>query len=124
MRISRNTTRPTGTHGSNRYAEQHPILSVSSTTALVMAHAADATRSAVAYVVTDPLLIDPPAYNAVLRRIDFELATMFRSELLGAYQANAEEALRLGMQGAVTMPPTLPGIPWRLGDGRTIVETG
>jgi hypothetical protein len=122
LRVGRTSARPTETHGTNRYAEQHPILSVTNATALVLAGAAAANRTGVGYVVTDPILIDQCAHNAVLRRIEMELASMFRSELLGTYRANADEALRYGMQGAAAMPPDLPGIPWRLGDGTTIVE--
>jgi hypothetical protein len=124
LRVSSNTTRPTGTHGLHRYAEQHPILTVDSTTALTLGSAAAATRSGVAYIVTDPILIDYAAYNAVLRRIEFELATMFRSELLGTYRANADEALRYGMQGAAAwLGQSRPRIGWDIEDGTVIMET-
>jgi hypothetical protein len=122
LRVSRTATRPTGTHGVNRYAEQHLIASVASATALTLSSAMAAARSAVSYVVTDPLLIDQAAHTAVLRRMEFELASALGIERAGTYRANAKEALIHGICGSVAMPKTPRGVPWRIGDGTTIHE--
>lgn len=117
LRWGRTSARPTGTHGSNRYAEQQVILSVESATALTLMGSAVTTRSTMGYVVTDPLMIDPSAYNAVLREIEAQLALTYRSGHYGSYRNAADQALRLGIQGSLSHKMSGAVRRWRIGDG-------
>ena len=117
LRWGKTSTRPTGTHGNARYAEQHQVLSVNSVTELVLLGAARTTRSAVGYVVTDPIVIAESAYPAILRQIEYQLAMAYRSQHVGSYRKEAEDALRLAAQGAQSHGELERGRGWTPGDG-------
>ena len=55
LRISSNANRPTGRRGLNRYAEERSILAVGSAAGLTLDAAVVKNRSAVGYVITDPI---------------------------------------------------------------------
>lgn len=58
---------PTDQSGGNRYAEERSVASVDSATQLTLDAAVSATRTAVRYMISDPVDLDPVALNAYLR---------------------------------------------------------
>ena len=63
MRIAANATKPTAMIGSNPWVEERSIASRSSTTACVLDAVVTQTLSAVKYVISDPVDIDPALHN-------------------------------------------------------------
>jgi hypothetical protein len=98
------TNLPTGRYGLNRFAEQRRIHSVSTLTELALTENVSVSRSAVKYVVTDPIDIEPCARNAFLRYMELHLmvshnvgATADRFSPIKQFVDLAEKALREAM---------------------------
>jgi hypothetical protein len=74
LRISKNSTRPTGMEGGNPWVEQRSIIAVQSTTSLTLDAGVSTTRSAVKYSISDPLDLEVAAYQAFLRCSEHQVA--------------------------------------------------
>lgn len=112
IRISSSTTAPTGLFGENRYDQERVILSVESATSLTVDAPWTASRSAVAYVVSDPVDIEPASMlNAYKRGIEAKLGHLrgredqsrtfeaYLNEVRQAAAADARDVSPRGMTG-------------------------
>jgi hypothetical protein len=93
------THTPTGRYGLYRFSEQQIIRSVTSATALRLRGNIVTARSAVKYVVTDPIEIETCAKNAFMRYVESHLAHTRNLEKANDYLGLAEKAL-LGAMAA------------------------
>ena len=66
LRISTNTTKPSGLEGTNAWIEQRVVKAVTNTTTLTLDGNVATTRSGVAYVISDPIDIDSVFWGAFL----------------------------------------------------------
>lgn len=94
IRFSDTSTLPTGTAGSNPYVFQTTIAAVTDTTHLTLSTAAPQTFSAVKYVVSDPVDLSQPIYDAFLRNCEKQLAYAAGMKDAGAVERYYQLALQ------------------------------
>ena len=74
VRVSSNSTLPTGVDGRNPFAEQRVLGTYSSATSFTVTSAFTGTRSGVKYIISDPLDIEMTMFNAFFRLAEKHLA--------------------------------------------------
>ena len=113
LRISANTDKPTGLEGTNAWAEQRVIKSVTDPDTLVLDANVGTSRDAVKYVISDPIDIDVVAWQAFLACAEkhFAMRQKYitnRAEIFAAYN----DALFQAKQGDCrSTEPRVSGAP-------------
>lgn len=113
LRISDTTTVPTGLDGLTPYFEQRLISAYSSATSITLAASAT-TASGVAYLVSDPLDIDPIMVEALQRGIEKQLAIL-------KDKRTKDEAVQLYDEAyarAASIDDSRNYLPRQVGDGK------
>lgn len=93
IRLSSNSTKPTGFEGNNPYVEQRSIAAWTDATHITLDAAVTTTRSAVKYVIADPIDLDVSLYDAFLRCCEKHLAISRDMKNRAAILLAAEDAL-------------------------------
>ena len=94
IRLSSSTTDPTNLYGSNPYDQERIVTDVASTTSLTVDAAWETTRSAVKYVISDPVDIDPLMLNAYTAGVAAKVAHLRSKEDRALAEAAYLEELR------------------------------
>ncbi len=97
LRISSSTTKPTGPEGSNPYVEERSIQTVDVDAQTLTVDANIVTnRNTVKYVISDPIDLGQPAWDAFLRCCERHLANICKLEdraaIIGEYREAAVRA--------------------------------
>ncbi len=99
VRVSRNSTRPSGLEGTNPFSEERVISAYSSATSMTVSSAFANTVSNRAYVISDPLDIEPSMILAIKRCVEKHLAILFnkasKNEAIQLFEAELERASQI-----------------------------
>jgi hypothetical protein len=93
LRISRNSSLPTGMQGSNPYLEQRSIVTATSSVQLTIDAAAVNNGTNVGYSISDPIDIDPTLHNVFLASMCKHIAVERRFKDLQEIIVEYEKAL-------------------------------
>ena len=96
LRISATSTKPTGLEGTNAWAEQRVIKSVTNATTLTLDGNVSTTRASASYVISDPIDIDNSFWSAFLACCEKHLAiarnAKSKAELIILYRDALQQA--------------------------------
>ena len=92
LRLSSTATKPTSFWGQSPFADERDIKTVASTTTLNVKSSITSAHSSVAYVISDPIDIDPSMEEAFLRCCEKHLAIVRRMPDLPSITAMYEDA--------------------------------
>lgn len=92
MRISSNSTKPTGYEGNNPYVEQRSIIACGSPTNATLDAAVETARTAVKYVISDPIDLDVSLFDVFMRCCEKQIVLSRKTDNRTAFRAY-EDAL-------------------------------